>query len=234
LIINATKQQENSMSSGQITGGVVSFEERRKIGDFEHRAVKVDLNFSVEDGVDHRDIFDQVAEEARNKVLHLHGLKPVAGKKPPHVGQTVSQEKAMSAPPNVNLPVEKTETVVNEPAPGAVAEPAKDPAAMEDDSPLAETPSNGALKTGEPATAADPADMGSIEADEITAGREYTDKDLSDAITTVNARLINVHKEKGTLKIRELLAKFVLPGKPARSIPADKREQFIKELEALK
>jgi hypothetical protein len=227
LIINATKQQENSMSSGQITGGVVSFEERRKIGDFEHRAVKVDLNFSVEDGVDHRDIFDQVAEEARNKVLHLHGLKPVAGKKPPHVGQTVSQEKAMSAPPNVNLPVEKA-------AEPAVAEPARDPAAMEDDSPLAGASSDGAPKTGEPATAADPADMGSIEADEITAGREYTDKDLSDAITTVNARLINVHKEKGTLKIRELLAKFVLPGKPARSIPADKREQFIKELEALK
>jgi len=68
---------------------------------------------------------------------------------------------------------------------------------------------------------------------EFTAQREVTDADLATAAAKNNERLVKLHKEAGTVKIRDLIGKFLPPGKPLRELPQAERAGFLAKLEAL-
>ena len=129
----------------------------------------------------------------------------------------------------------------SETSPVSVGSGTPDPAAIEESNviPLAVVAQgSSAPKAGAPASlnGAAALDVSSVveTGDEWTAAREFTDKDLTDAITAKNATLIVAHKEKGPMKIRELIAKYLPPGKPAREIPQAQRQAFLDDLAKLK
>jgi hypothetical protein len=70
-------------------------------------------------------------------------------------------------------------------------------------------------------------------ADPFTAQREVTDADLATAAAKKNEALVKVHKEAGTMKIRDLVGQFLPPGKTLRDLAQADRPAFLAELEAL-
>ena len=89
--------------------------------------------------------------------------------------------------------------------------------------------------TDDPLAPAGASDMTASTAstDEFTAQREVTDADLATAAAKNNERLVKLHKEAGTVKIRDLIGKFLAPGKPLRELPQADRAKFLQQLEAL-
>ena len=69
--------------------------------------------------------------------------------------------------------------------------------------------------------------------DDLTAQREVSDNDLQTALAKKNEALIKAHGPQGTMKIRDLMGRFVAPGKTVREIPQSDRASFLAQLEAL-
>ena len=69
--------------------------------------------------------------------------------------------------------------------------------------------------------------------DPFTAQREVTDADLATAAAKKNEALVKVHKEAGTMKIRDLVGQFLPPGKTLRDLAQADRPAFLAKLEAL-
>lgn len=242
------------MADGQVTGGLVRATERIKTGDFEHREVTVELHFNVLDGRDYRDLFDNTAVETLEKVQTMLGRSKTVARqtarslaRPPRVTQVVETESANTTAVIAALgqtDVNHAVSVTSDPEAAAKAS-AVDAASMENvgELPLESASGDKAKLSGSAqdagnssqlhSTGLDPAaiDSGS---DEWTATRDITDAMMMESITARNARLIEVHKEKGTKMIRDLIAKYIPAGKPAREIPKDKRQQFLTDLDALK
>jgi hypothetical protein len=226
----------NNMSDGQVTGGVLSVMERVKTGDYEHKEVRVELHFNVLEGKDYRDLFDAVGAEATAKVSQMLGRTKAATKeavaatrKPPKIDVVVQQE-------TLDADTSKVEVKVPDEVKNVVVVTTGDPAAMDFVGPLGAAAGSVSVAPIESVSSGSGTldDLTALPDEELTAARQYSDKDLTDAITTVNARLIKDHAGKGTPMIRALIAKYVPAGQPARSIAADKRGQFVQELEALK
>lgn len=245
-------------NDGQVTGGQIRYMQRVKTGDYEHKEVSTELNFVVRENQDHRDLLDRVSAEAQENTLRLLGLSRTAARilaAAPKAGNKGTQHTNLAKPPNVSDTAAQytagADTSAVEKDPGLAANHATittgDPAAVDAVAPLA----NAAAMEDVDASPLSPASQGilpggtstqgntgvsatDMPTEEWTAERVYTDKDLTDACTTVNAKLIASHKEKGTAMVRATIAKYAPAGQPARAIPADQRAAFIRDLEALK
>ena len=148
-----------------------------------------------------------------------------------------SDDPLAAAPPSTFSPATDT-AAAGTPAPSGVG----------DDDPLAST---GAVAPSPTATATDAAasgvstqgddPLGSVSGltastpstDDLTAQREVSDNDLQTALAKKNEALIKAHGPQGTMKIRDLMGRFVAPGKTVREIPQSDRASFLAQLEAL-
>ena len=172
-----------------------------------------------------------------------------------HTGQTAASPPAPTAetaaagtdgdvdplaPSSGGAPVTNASTTAADATPGAVA-------GMGDDDPLASTGAVASAAATQPAsgvasaasTGDDP--LGSVSGltastpstDDLTAQREVSDNYLQTALAKKNEALIKAHGPQGTMKIRDLMGRFVAPGKTVREIPQSDRASFLAQLEAL-
>lgn len=207
-----------------LTGGTVTYNRRMKTGDYEHADVKVELNFSFpDDDCDREALLAMAGRLAHKQCWDLLNAKSVI--------------QAPAARP------------IAAPAPAAPAARAPEPAAAPA-SPPDEPPKRGPgrpVGTGkkrlvpgsQPPPAADPLDMGELDAapeadpldmDELDAPTvaEITDKELTEALAKKNAEL------KDALAIRKLIGKYVQAPNRAASMAQEMRPKFMAELAALK
>ena len=147
-----------------------------------------------------------------------------------------SDDPLAAAPPSTSSPATDT-AAAGTPAPSGVG----------DDDPLASTGAVASAAATQPAsgvasaasTGDDP--LGSVSGltastpstDDLTAQREVSDNDLQTALAKKNEALIKAHGPQGTMKIRDLMGRFVAPGKTVREIPQSDRASFLAQLEAL-
>ena len=160
-----------------------------------------------------------------------------AKEEPSKPDAAASDDPLAAAPPSTFSPATDT-AAAGTPAPSGVG----------DDDPLAST---GAVAPSPTATATDAAasgvstqgddPLGSVSGltastpstDDLTAQREVSDNDLQTALAKKNEALIKAHGPQGTMKIRDLMGRFVAPGKTVREIPQSDRASFLAQLEAL-
>ena len=220
---------------GRITGGSVTFLKRVNRGNYEHEEASVKLDFAMnEDGTDHTTVLDRAQAEAKVGVLVQLGLMkaevaPVAPLAP-------------SAPATVSA--QSTARTTGRGQTKAAASAAKEePDAAASDDPLAAAPPSTSSPATDTAAAASTGDdpLGSVSGltastpstDDLTAQREVSDNDLQTALAKKNEALIKAHGPQGTMKIRDLMGRFVAPGKTVREIPQSDRASFLAQLEAL-
>ena len=199
---------------GRITGGSVTFLKRVNRGNYEHEEASVKLDFAMnEDGTDHTTVLGRAQAEAKVGALVQLGLMKV--------------EVAPSAPATAQSTAGKGRTKA-----AAKEEP-------DADDPLAAAPSPTATDAAVSTQGDDP--LGSVSGltastpstDDLTAQREVSDNDLQTALAKKNEALIKAHGPQGTMKIRDLMGRFVAPGKTVREIPQSDRASFLAQLDAL-
>ena len=239
------------MADGQVTGGIVRLLERVKTGDYEHKEAMVELHFSVYDGQDYRDLIDRVKAETVTQVHQILGRTKDTlaaakreARRPPKIevevtGENVTVEEALSvAQTKPDLPANKTVVTTNDPTvpPSTGAGSTPDPLDMSD--PGGEI--DHGLKSGTSPTGGSTPDPLDMDEELAAAAPEVTDKLLNEQVQFHNNRLITAAQKKdggdgaaGTLKLRELIGKFVPVGKKVRDIPADQRQNFLDGLKAL-
>lgn len=204
------------MSTAVITGGVVVFEQSRKLAEYENRKASVTFNVNAPDGQTAEDEVARALKIAQNYVLSALGLadplalaavvdatvKAVAATATQAEGKPKKAPKAPKAPP---------------------ADPADLTAPEETFEKAAVTRqiSNGTEDRK------DPADLDPFSA----PAPVITDAALMDAIGKKNVSLIASHKEAGTAMIKELIAKKGVTR--YAEIPQSIRAFFLVELEAL-
>lgn len=220
-----------------ITSGTVCIEDGLKAKEefAPARKVKIELSFAVPDGQDGTAFLNGVASIAESKLQELLGRAPktattvvasVTPAKPaePAKAETAAQKKAR----------EKREAAeAADAAPKALektkADLAREAGLPTDDELLEDEPeiaANG--KTVEP----EEDELGDLLGD--AAPTPITDIELGKAAQEKNAKMKSEHGEKwAPSKIRDLITKFAGAGKRINDIPADKRADFIKKLEAL-
>ena len=249
------------MDNGRITGGAVSYMRRVNKGNYEHEEASAKIDFVAHDGMDASPVLAAAETEAKASVMAQLGLAPRlatapvvqnAAAKEPEVKKVVAHRKSKeiealdavtSAPTQVIATVGETAVQeIDDPlAPAANASaPATPPA-----SPAASVASAGGDDPLAPAStgAVDdplaPAGVSAMTAstpstdDPFTAQREVTDADLAMAAAKKNEALVKVHKEAGTMKIRDLVGQFLPPGKTLRDLAQADRPAFLVKLEAL-
>lgn len=210
---------------GQITGGMVRFARKVKPADYEGAEAVVELSFSAEDG-EYDQILKKAGAVAKNQVLTMLGiLKPETAVATGRTKADLEAEKAaeLGAPVAASKPPAARK-------PPAAPKPAAVPAA-----PAADPKPN--ISTGE--ARVDPADAGIDMSDmlgTVPAVEEITDEVLVGHVSRKNAKLQPQLGAAAPAKIRELLAKYMLPG-TARpqviAVPQARRQEFLKDLEAL-
>lgn len=204
------------MTKLNITSGIVSVEDgiKGEAGDFNpRRKARVELHFEIPEGNDHDAHVTGVADLAQ---AHLHSI---LHKTKAPAGSAVIAEAQK--------------------APAASAKPAKVDKAAKPKAPEktkadleAEMLAEASGPAAEPEIAADDDNLDDILGE--AAPDPITDKQLSDACV---AKAASNSKVAGwePKKIRALIEEFTgAPGKHNREIPADKRPDFLKRLEALK
>ncbi len=231
-----------------VTNGTLSFMERVKTEDYAHKEGKVELSFTVPEDGDVAEVLATVSRMAQDEALRLVGkvvigrtgtkTAPVAEKaapapktvpspaRPPKIDPPAAEVKP--ADPLADLGADATNAG---PKIGAVPPESADPLADLGAPATAGTAASGS--GAESVVSSDPAAV-TDEADLFIGAREITDRDLTSAIEGKNAELIKVHKEAGTQKIRELIAKFAGVGKSTRTLAQEVRQKFLDELGALK
>ena len=223
---------------GRITGGSVTFLKRVNRGNYEHEEASVKLDFAMnEDGTDHTTVLDRAQAEA--KVGVLVQLGPMKAEVAP-VAPLASSAPATASAQSTARTTGRGQTKAA--ASAAKEEPSKPDAAASDD-PLAAAPPSTSSPATDTAAAASTGDdpLGSVSGltastpstDDLTAQREVSDNDLQTALAKKNEALIKAHGPQGTMKIRDLMGRFVAPGKTVREIPQSDRASFLAQLEAL-
>lgn len=209
----------------KIIGGIVSYEDGIKTvaGDqfSPTRKVRVELNFSLDDGDEDRPYVLSVMNTAQSLVQEKLGIS----------GPTAAATRAVEHKPEAV----KAETQKPPRAPGR---PKAEPKPSSDELTTS-------AETAKPATKADLAAAAGLPADDGIAdllgespkpAKEITDADMNDAAQRANAK-INTAENPAGPRIRELAKKFIPdPTKPPvlREIPQDKRAEFLKQLAELK
>ena len=227
----------------RITGGEVTYMERRKIGDYEHKEAKAVLTFSLDEGDDPDSMLDGLSLSAKNRVHEMLGLIGKASPSAPPVptraavltpeaqaavGMPVASpltQKPMEAPvkrgpgrpPKVQAAPAVVETPKTEEAPAPdTTKPAPTEAPVEDLDLLLDEPAPEIKK---------------IEPDPVT---EVTDADLLSAVTA------KMKKTNNPIAIKDVVRKTLTAagivnhtGKQVRDIPMSHRPIFLEHLGAL-
>lgn len=224
----------------RITGGEVTYMERRKIGDYEHKEAKAVLSFSLDEGEDHDSTLDMVTATAKARVHEMLGLTPAKASTPPVPAQLGRAARAVDpAPAAPETPVKRgpgRPPKVNAPAPAPVAEApvAEAPKAP----PVLEAPANQTI--GAPSidpdlenfTIDEPApEIKKIVPDPVT---EVTDAMLQSEVTKVMKKINNAIAIKDVIRKSLADAGITNPtGKQLRDIPMTHRPAFIAQIGAL-
>ena len=221
------------MDNGRITGGAVSYTRRVNKGNYEHEEASAKIDFIAHDGMDASPVLAAAEVEAKASVMAQLGLAsrpataPVvqnAAAKEPEVKKVVAHRKSKE--------IEALDT----------AGPSADPLAPAANASAPATPPASPVASGASAGGDDPLAPAGVSAttastpstdDPFTAQREVTDADLATAAAKKNEALVKVHKEAGTMKIRDLVGQFLPPGKTLRDLAQADRPAFLVKLEAL-
>jgi len=212
----------------KITGGMVAFEDGLKKPEeyTPPKKARVELRFDVEDGQDPQIVLNYAHASAVAKVHEmLHGVAPKAAAAAPAPSQPASspaQAEAVAKPktgPKVGANKNsRTKADLEAEMLAAAAKPAPAPV-VEDDS-------------VDNIDVVEDDDMSDILGEAPPA--PITDKELSDACVAKADKMKSVAGWEPK-KIRGLIEKYTgAPGKHNREIPAAKRPEFLKELDALK
>ena len=236
------------MDNGRITGGAVSYMRRVNKGNYEHEEASAKIDFVAHDGMDASPVLTAAETEAKASVMAQLGLAsrplvpataPVvqnAAAKEPEVKKVVAHRKSkeIEALDAAGPSADPLAPAADASAPATPpASPAASVASAGGDDPLAPA-STGAVD--DPLA---PAGVSAMTAstpstdDPFTAQREVTDVDLAMAAAKKNEALVKVHKEAGTMKIRDLVGQFLPPGKTLRDLAQADRPAFLAKLEAL-
>lgn len=198
-----------------ITGGSVSFEQSRKLAEYENRKASVTFNVTQDEG--HEKAVAEVLaalELAEHHVLVALGLKKQTEFQPAAAEPEKSTKGTRKRPPAVDVKVDPPK-------------PAEDPAAVVDETP---TKPAGAAASETPATSS--ADV--VDDSLFTASTpEVTDAELLSQITRKNAALQIAIGDQAPPKIRALIGKYVTAPKQAKDIPQEQRAKFLEDLAAL-
>lgn len=219
--------------ANNITSGTIAIEDGTKAKEefAPARKVKVELSFSVPEGQDGAAYMQGVARIAETKVQEM-------------LGRVAAKVVAAAADPK---PVEVAKTEVETPAQKKKREAAEAKAAAAA-APKEKTKADLAREAGLPAgddelledeptitaagkVVADEDDLTDLLGDAPLV--VVTDKQLGEAAQRKNGTAKAADPNWAPVKIRELIAKFSTD-KTINNIPAEKREQFLKELDALK
>lgn len=211
-----------------ITGGVVSFEQSRKLAEYENRKVSITFNVNESEGVNATEQILAALALAQHHVFVALGLSkasdtPAAasiGAAEPEKKPTMTRKK----PPAVNV-------VVEDKKPAADAAEVVDDAVVVSDTPTQSGGANAASATGtthDPAAVTDDS-LFSPAAEVATV----TDAELLSQITRKNAALQVQIGDQAPPKIRALIGKYVTAPKQAKDIPQDQRAKFLEELAAI-
>lgn len=237
------------MADSKITGGSVRLLERMKTGEYEHREASVELTFGVFEDRDYRDLLDLAHEGCVLKVNQMLGRKDTIesrraakteSRRPPRIEVEVASENTnvdaalVVAAAKTELPANKAAVTTSDPEAEAMvpilAKAAADPLDM------GETIDDVAA-----ALASASSDLLDMDEGLTAAAPEITDKMLNEQVQHHNNRMIELYRKAngddgglGTLKIRELIGKFVPVGKKVKDIPEDQRQNFLDGLRALK
>ena len=225
------------MDNGRITGGSVSFLKRLNKGNYEHEEASAKIDFVAHDGMDASPVLTAAETEAKASVMAQLGLasRPLVPATAP-----VVQNAATAGVPEVKKVVahRKSKEIEALDAAGPSADPLAPAANASAPATLPASPvASGASAGGDDPLA--PAGVLAMTAstpstdDPFTAQREVTDADLATAAAKTNEALVKVHKEAGTMKIRDLVGQFLPPGKALRDLAQADRPAFLAKLEAL-
>ena len=221
------------MDNGRITGGAVSYMRRVNKGNYEHEEASAKIDFVAHDGMDASPVLAAAETEAKASVMAQLGLAsrpataPVvqnAAAKEPEVKKVVAHRKSkeIEALDAAGPSADPLAPAANASAPATPpASPAASVASAGGDDPLA--PAGVSAMTASTPSTDDP----------FTAQREVTDVDLAMAAAKKNEALVKVHKEAGTMKIRDLVGQFLPPVKTLRDLAQADRPAFLVKLEAL-
>jgi hypothetical protein len=190
-----------------ITGGTVTFEQSRKLAEYENRKALVMFNVTDENGAEAE--VGRALDLARDKVLEALGLvKP--------------KDVAVAAP--LAAPVTVPAALPAVPKKSHKRKVVADPTEVEETKP--------AISTGEERV--DPTDVGDA-ADLTAAPRPIGDKDLTDALGDAMRRLApTLGAAIARARAQQYLAKFVAFPKKSHDIPQEARQQFLDGLLELK
>lgn len=193
-----------------ITNGSITIEDGTKAAEEYAPARKVSVTLAFAYDVEGLDILSAAADIANAKVTEL-------------LGKTAKPKPATTA--SATVPVtEKKATKAKDKAPEKTKDDLAREAGLLEETPA---PTDPKLATKKPDD-----DLSELLGDE--APKPITDAELSSAAQKKNA----TEKEKNTnwapTKIRELVAEYAGAGKQIRDIPAEKRQEFLTKLDALK
>lgn len=209
-----------------ITGGIVSFEQSRKLAEYENRKVSITFNVNESEGNSATEQVIGALALAQHHTFVALGLAKATDT--PAAASIGAAEPEKGKPGRKKPPAVVT---VDPPRPGA------DPAAVTDDAAVvSDTPTQrgGANTASATATSPDPAavtdDSLFSPAAEVAT---VTDAELLSQITRKNAALQVQIGDQAPPKIRALIGKYVTAPKQAKDIPQDQRAKFLEELAAI-
>ncbi len=209
----------------QITSGSITYGRTVQPAQYESKKAEATFAFAVGEGESYEEIVAEAMALATGKVHEMVGLNAAKV-----TADAVAPKSRMGRPPNPANAARQP--VVNEKeiaaAKMAAEAAAKKAAPVADE--LDDTP---AISTG--AERVDPAQAQAElndDLDDILGAAEevkpITDKDLTDQVTRVNAKI------KNATAIRQLVAKFAgAPPKQMKDIPQNKRAEFLEALNGL-
>lgn len=236
----------------RITGGEVTYMERRKIGDYEHKEAKAVLTFSLDEGDDHDTTLDSLTVTAKARVHEMLGLTPAKASTPPVPAQLGRAARMVDPAPSpltqtpIEAPVKRgpgrPPKVPAAPAPAAEAPKAVEPAS--EPAPRLEAPANQTI--GEPTMPILEPPVDDLDALLGTdtpalaaeAPIEITDEQLTSKVTAVMKGAKDRNHTASAIK--EVIKKSLVSagitnttGKQLRDIPMTHRAAFVEHLGAI-
>lgn len=189
--------------------GSVQYLRRKNLGNYEHEEASVKLDFMAGEGQLVGPALDAAAAEAKLKTLEMLGQVAPERKVAPPTNEAHDPSKPVARHRRTKEQIAADE---------AAKAPVTDPTAMEDSKP--EKSAAGAATVTVPAS--DPTAMADEDFDAPTGqARVIPDKELSDACSTANTKTHN------SAAIRKLISDFALPPGGSKSIPQERRAEFL-------
>lgn len=190
----------------QISGGKITYGRTVKTGDYENKRADVEMHFSGDDGDDFEELIAMAGAIALKQCHAILGLKA------PALPASTPSALPTPAPAAPAEPKRRGRPPAVKPAP-APAAPAEDELSLDD------------APAPEPAEA--DVDLG------LDEPKEITDKDLSDAITSQQAK--SQDKAASAQKIKALFKALCPAGTiPSfRGIPPERRAEFLESLKTV-